>query len=207
MTLSSAAVTVRARTSPEHSDRFFKGFFLTPPAVCLMSHKSAFMRSPGVFLLSRRCDRHHDQSGRWLSASSDPARTTKVAPDAFLLWYFHSRQDQTSPSDFAIAFLIIGIPGGAGISTVDLGTLAILVAAAGLSVKPFFVGSRWRISSCDEGPGSPSLFALIQQLFLPLIIMPARAILIDPTFDAGIKVASTPSGAIAISSGGVLQVG
>ena len=71
---------------------------------------------------------------RWLNigiTQIQPSELMKVALPMMLAWYFHSRQDQTSPKDFAIAFLIIGIPVALIMKQPDLGT-AILVAAAGL---------------------------------------------------------------------------
>lgn len=94
---------------------------------------------------------------RWLNigiTQIQPSELMKVALPMMLAWYFHSRQDQTSPKDFAIAFLIIGIPVALIMKQPDLGT-AILVAAAGLSVV-FFAGLPWKWILIMVGSGLAS---------------------------------------------------
>ena len=60
---------------------------------------------------------------RWLNigiTQIQPSELMKVALPMMLAWYFHSRQDQTSPKDFAIAFVIIGLPVGSGLASLPL---------------------------------------------------------------------------------------
>ena len=144
---------------------------------------------------------------RWLNigiTQIQPSELMKVALPMMLAWYFHSRQDQTSPKDFAIAFLIIGIPVALIMKQPDLGT-AILVAAAGLSVV-FFAGLPWKWILIMVGSGLASL-PLIWNFLLHDYQRQRVLTLIDPTSDPLGKGFHTLQALIAIGSGGVFGKG
>ena len=82
---------------------------------------------------------------RWvnLGVVIQPSELLKIATPLMLAWWFHRREGQTRPVDFAIAFALLAVPVGLIIKQPDLGT-ALLVMAAGLAVI-FFAGLPWKL--------------------------------------------------------------
>ena len=82
---------------------------------------------------------------RWVNVGVviQPSELLKIATPLMLAWWFHRREGQTRPVDFAIAFALLAVPVGLIIKQPDLGT-ALLVMAAGLAVI-FFAGLPWKL--------------------------------------------------------------
>ena len=82
---------------------------------------------------------------RWVNVGVviQPSELLKIATPLMLAWWFHRREGQTRPVDFAIAFALLAVPVGLIIKQPDLGT-SLLVMAAGLSVI-FFAGLPWKL--------------------------------------------------------------
>ena len=72
-----------------------------------------------------------------------PSELLKIATPLMLAWWFHRREGQTRPLDFAVAFALLAVPVGLIVKQPDLGT-AMLVLAAGLAVI-FFAGLPWKL--------------------------------------------------------------
>ena len=82
---------------------------------------------------------------RWLNVGIviQPSELLKIATPLMLAWWFHRREGQTRPLDFAVAFAILALPVALIMKQPDLGT-ALLVLAAGLAVI-FFAGLPWKL--------------------------------------------------------------
>ena len=82
---------------------------------------------------------------RWLNLGVviQPSELLKIATPLMLAWWFHRREGQTRPLDFAVAFALLALPVGLIMKQPDLGT-ALLVLAAGLAVI-FFAGLSWKL--------------------------------------------------------------
>lgn len=82
---------------------------------------------------------------RWLNVGVviQPSELLKIATPLMLAWWFHRREGQIRPSDFAVAFVLLAIPVGLIMKQPDLGT-SLLVLAAGLAVI-FFAGLPWKL--------------------------------------------------------------
>ena len=82
---------------------------------------------------------------RWVNVGVviQPSELLKIATPLMLAWWFHRREGQTRPVDFAIAFALLAVPVGLIMKQPDLGT-ALLVMAAGLAVI-FFAGLPWKL--------------------------------------------------------------
>ena len=82
---------------------------------------------------------------RWINLGVviQPSELLKIATPLMLAWWFHRREGQTRPLDFAVAFALLAVPVGLIVKQPDLGT-AMLVLAAGLAVI-FFAGLPWKL--------------------------------------------------------------
>ena len=82
---------------------------------------------------------------RWINLGVviQPSELLKIATPMMLAWWFHRREGQTRPLDFAVAFALLAVPVGLIVKQPDLGT-AMLVLAAGLAVI-FFAGLPWKL--------------------------------------------------------------
>jgi len=82
---------------------------------------------------------------RWLNVGVviQPSELLKIATPLMLAWWFHRREGQIRPVDFAAAFVILALPVGLIMKQPDLGT-SLLVMAAGLAVI-FFAGLPWKL--------------------------------------------------------------
>ena len=82
---------------------------------------------------------------RWINLGVviQPSELVKIATPLMLAWWFHRREGQTRPLDFAVAFALLAVPVGLIVKQPDLGT-AMLVLAAGLAVI-FFAGLPWKL--------------------------------------------------------------
>ena len=82
---------------------------------------------------------------RWVNVGIviQPSELLKIATPLMLAWWFHRREGQTRPLDFAVAFALLAVPVGLIVKQPDLGT-AMLVLAAGLAVI-FFAGLPWKL--------------------------------------------------------------
>ena len=71
---------------------------------------------------------------RWINLGVviQPSELLKIATPLMLAWWFHRREGQTRPLDFAVAFALLAVPVGLIVKQPDLGT-AMLVLAAGLA--------------------------------------------------------------------------
>ncbi|MFN3737388.1 rod shape-determining protein RodA [Hydrogenophaga sp.] len=84
-------------------------------------------------------------SQRWLNVGIiiQPSELMKVAMPLMLAWWFHRREGQLKPLDFAVAGLLLAVPVALILKQPDLGT-SLLVLSAGLFVI-FFAGLSWRL--------------------------------------------------------------
>ncbi len=82
---------------------------------------------------------------RWINLGVviQPSELLKIATPLMLAWWFHRREGQTRPLDFAVAFALLAVPVGLIVKQPDLGT-AILVLVAGMAVI-FFAGLPWKL--------------------------------------------------------------
>ena len=145
-----------------------------------------------------------------------PSELLKIAMPLMLAWWFHRREGQMRPLDFAVAFVLLAVPVGLIMKQPDLGT-ALLVLAAGLSVI-FFAGLPWKLvlppvviaavgivliivyepQLCADGVRWPVLHDYQQQRICTLL---------DPTRDPLGKGFHILQGMIAIGSGGLYGKG
>ncbi len=155
---------------------------------------------------------------RWINVGVvvQPSELLKIAMPLMLAWWFHRREGQMRPLDFAVAFVLLAVPVGLIMKQPDLGT-ALLVLAAGLSVI-FFAGLPWKLvlppvviaavgivliivyepQLCAEGVRWPVLHDYQQQRICTLL---------DPTRDPLGKGFHILQGMIAIGSGGLYGKG
>ena len=155
---------------------------------------------------------------RWINVGVviQPSEILKIAVPLMLAWWFHKREGQLRPLDFAAAALLLALPALLIMKQPDLGT-ALLVLAAGLSVI-FFAGLSWRLvvpplvlalvgmvllvvfepQLCAAGTEWPLLRAYQQQRICTLL---------DPTRDPLGKGFHIIQGMIAIGSGGFFGKG
>ena len=84
-------------------------------------------------------------SQRWLNVGIiiQPSELMKVAMPLMLAWWFHRREGQLKPLDFAVAGLLLAVPVALILKQPDLGT-SLLVLSAGLFVI-FFAGLSWKL--------------------------------------------------------------
>jgi rod shape determining protein RodA len=84
-------------------------------------------------------------SQRWLNVGIviQPSELMKVAMPLMLAWWFHRREGQLKPLDFAMAGLLLAVPVALILKQPDLGT-SLLVLSAGLFVI-FFAGLSWKL--------------------------------------------------------------
>ena len=155
---------------------------------------------------------------RWVNVGIviQPSEILKIAMPLMLAWWFQRREGQLRPLDFAVAGLLLAVPGGLIMKQPDLGT-SLLVLAAGLSVI-FFAGLPWKLvlppvvlgvagiavlvvmgdNWCADGVRWPILHDYQQQRICTLL---------DPTRDPLGKGFHIIQGMIAIGSGGVFGKG
>ena len=155
---------------------------------------------------------------RWINVGVvvQPSELLKIAMPLMLAWWFHRREGQMRPLDFAVAFVLLAVPVGLIMKQPDLGT-ALLVLAAGLSVI-FFAGLPWKLvlppvvmaalgivliiwyepQLCADGVRWPVLHDYQQQRICTLL---------DPTRDPLGKGFHILQGMIAIGSGGLYGKG
>jgi len=155
---------------------------------------------------------------RWINVGVviQPSEILKIAMPLMLAWWFHKREGQLRPLDFAAAALLLAVPAILIMRQPDLGT-SLLVLAAGLSVI-FFAGLSWRLvvpplvlalvgmvllvvfepQLCAPGNDWPLLRAYQQQRICTLL---------DPTRDPLGKGFHIIQGMIAIGSGGFFGKG
>ena len=155
---------------------------------------------------------------RWINVGVviQPSEILKIAMPLMLAWWFHKREGQLRPLDFAAAALLLAVPALLIMKQPDLGT-ALLVLAAGLSVI-FFAGLSWRLIV------PPLLLALVGMVLLvvfePQLCAPGTewpllrayqqqriCTLLDPTRDPLGKGFHIIQGMIAIGSGGFFGKG
>ena len=155
---------------------------------------------------------------RWINVGVviQPSEILKIAMPLMLAWWFHKREGQLRPLDFAAAAVLLAVPALLIMKQPDLGT-ALLVLAAGMSVI-FFAGLSWRLvvpplvlalvgmvllvvfepQLCAQGTEWPLLRAYQQQRICTLL---------DPTRDPLGKGFHIIQGMIAIGSGGFFGKG
>lgn len=155
---------------------------------------------------------------RWLDlgVTIQPSELLKIAMPLMLAWWFHKREGQLRPWDFAMAALLLALPVGLVLKQPDLGT-ALLILAAGVSVI-FFAGMQWKLvvppvligvagiamlvafeaPLCAEGVRWPVLHDYQQQRICTLL---------DPTRDPLGKGFHIIQGMIAIGNGGLFGMG
>ena len=155
---------------------------------------------------------------RWLNVGVviQPSEILKIATPLMLAWWFHKREGQLRPLDFAAAALLLAVPTLLIMKQPDLGT-ALLVLAAGLSVI-FFAGLSWRLVL-------PPLVLILVGMVLLVVFEPQLCApdmnwpllreyqrqrvctLLDPTRDPLGKGFHIIQGMIAIGSGGFFGKG
>jgi rod shape determining protein RodA len=85
-------------------------------------------------------------SQRWLDVGItviQPSELMKIAMPLMLAWWFHRREGQLKPLDFAVAGILLVLPVALIIKQPDLGT-SLLVLSSGLFVI-FFAGLSWKL--------------------------------------------------------------
>ena len=155
---------------------------------------------------------------RWLNVGIviQPSEILKIAMPLMLAWWFHKREGQLRPLDYAVALILLALPVGLIMRQPDLGT-SLLVLAAGLAVI-FFAGLNWKLIAppallglagvflvvwfepqlCADGMRWPILHDYQQQRICTLL---------DPSRDPLGKGFHIIQGMIAIGSGGVFGKG
>ena len=155
---------------------------------------------------------------RWINLGVviQPSELLKIATPLMLAWWFHRREGQTRPLDFAVAFALLAVPVGLIVKQPDLGT-AMLVLAAGLAVI-FFAGLPWKLvlpPVLIAAVGVALILAFEPQLcadgmdWMVLHEYQRQRVctLLDPTRDPLGKGFHILQGMIAIGSGGVFGKG
>ncbi|MDM7943158.1 MAG: rod shape-determining protein RodA [Hydrogenophaga sp.] len=153
-------------------------------------------------------------SQRWLNVGMviQPSELMKIAMPLMLAWWFHRREGQLKPLDFAAAGLLLVLPVALVLKQPDLGT-SLLVLSSGLFVI-FFAGLSWKLILPPVILGSVGIVLLI--LFEPQLCAPdvdwhvlreyqrqRVCTLLDPSKDPLGKGFHIIQGMIAIGSGGV----
>lgn len=144
-------------------------------------------------------------SRRWLNIGVvvQPSEIMKIAMPLMLAWYFQKREGMLRWSSFAVAAILLLIPGFLIIRQPDLGT-GLLVLGAGFYVI-FFAGLPWKILLALVAAGAASLpvvWSFMHDYQRQRVMM-----LIDPTSDPLGKGFHIIQSTIAIGSGGVAGKG
>ena len=153
-------------------------------------------------------------SQRWLNVGMviQPSELMKIAMPLMLAWWFHRREGQLKPLDFAAAGLLLVLPVALVLKQPDLGT-SLLVLSSGLFVI-FFAGLSWKLILPPVILGSVGIVLLIffeSQLCAPDVDWHVLreyqrqrvCTLLDPSKDPLGKGFHIIQGMIAIGSGGV----
>lgn len=156
---------------------------------------------------------------RWLHVGLvrfQPSEIMKIAMPLMLAWYFQRREATLRDRDYAVAALILVVPGLLIARQPDLGT-ALLVLAAGFYVI-FLAGLSWRLIVPVAVLGAIGLVAVIvleSQICQPELVWPgfkayqkARVCtLLDPTTDPLGRGFHIIQATIAVGSGGLTGKG
>ncbi len=156
---------------------------------------------------------------RWLHVGVvrfQPSEIMKIAMPLMLAWYFQRREATLQVRDYAVAALILVVPGLLIARQPDLGT-ALLVLAAGFYVI-FLAGLSWRLIVPVAVLGAIGLLAVIvfeSQICQPELVWPgfkdyqkARVCtLLDPTTDPLGRGFHIIQATIAVGSGGLTGKG
>ncbi len=153
-------------------------------------------------------------SQRWLDVGMviQPSELMKIAMPLMLAWWFHRREGQLKPLDFAVAGLLLLMPVALVLKQPDLGT-SLLVLSSGLFVI-FFAGLSWKLILPPVLVGAVGIALLIAfegQLCAPDVDWQVLreyqrqrvCTLLDPSKDPLGKGFHIIQGMIAIGSGGV----
>jgi rod shape determining protein RodA len=156
---------------------------------------------------------------RWLHVGVvrfQPSEIMKIAMPLMLAWYFQRREATLQVRDYAVAALILAVPGLLIARQPDLGT-ALLVLAAGFYVI-FLAGLSWRLIVPVAALGAIGLVAVIvfeSQICQPDVVWPGFkayqkgrvCTLLDPTTDPLGRGFHIIQATIAVGSGGLTGKG
>jgi rod shape determining protein RodA len=156
---------------------------------------------------------------RWLHVGVvrfQPSEIMKIAMPLMLAWYFQRREATLQVRDYAVAALILAVPGLLIARQPDLGT-ALLVLAAGFYVI-FLAGLSWRLIVPVAVLGAIGLVAVIvfeSQICQPDVVWPGFkayqkgrvCTLLDPTTDPLGRGFHIIQATIAVGSGGLTGKG
>jgi rod shape determining protein RodA len=144
---------------------------------------------------------------RWLNIPGlmriQPSEIMKIAMPLMLAWYFQRREGARTALDFAIAALLLGLPGFLIARQPDLGTAILVVSAGGFVI--FFAGLSYKIIFglvAIAAAAAPVLWSAMHEYQRQRILT-----LLDPTTDPLGKGFHTIQSTIAVGSGGVTGKG
>ena len=177
-----------------------------PPATLMRYAVPAFGFGLTLLILVAVTGEVVNGARRWLSLGVtriQPSEMMKIAMPMMLAWFFHQRGQAPRLRDFAIAALLLVVPGALIMRQPDLGT-AMLVLGAGCYVI-FLAGLSWRIilglAVCGVG-AAPFVWSMLHDYQRRRLL-----ILLDPTQDPLGAGYHTIQSTIAVGSGGLLGKG